>query len=59
LHAQRHDLNAAFAGLDRARKVRDPGLVILLTDPFLDPLRGDPRFRNFRSKINFPPGLPA
>jgi len=59
LHAQRHDLDAAFAGLDRALKVRDPGLVILLTDPFLDPLRADPRFRNFRSKINFPPGLPA
>jgi hypothetical protein len=47
--------HAAFAALERARRVGDPGLVILLTDPFLDAIRSDPRFVEFRRKISFPP----
>jgi len=54
LQTQRGEHEAAFAQLDRAMRVRDPGLVILLTDPFLDPIRADPRFAEFRSRIDFP-----
>jgi tetratricopeptide (TPR) repeat protein len=59
LHAQRGERDAAFAGLERAFRVRDPGMIVLLTDPFLDPIRGDARFKQLRSRINFPPGVPA
>jgi tetratricopeptide (TPR) repeat protein len=54
LHAQRGERDAAFDALARALRVRDPGLVILLTDPFLDPLRKDPRFGPFSKNIAFP-----
>ena len=59
LHAQRGEQDAAFRALDQALRVRDPGLVVLLTDPFMDPLRKDPRFAQFRNKISFPSGLTA
>jgi hypothetical protein len=55
LRAQRGEADATFAALERARRVGDPGLVILLTDPFLDAIRSDPRFVEFRRKISFPP----
>jgi len=42
--AQVGDLDDAFKWLATARRVRDPGLSILLTDPMVDPLRRDPRF---------------
>ena len=45
IHAQRGELDAAFAALDQAIKVRDPGLLYLRQDPLLDPLRADPRFK--------------
>jgi serine/threonine-protein kinase len=59
LHAQRGELDEAFAALERGLRVRDSGLVTLLVDPFLDPIRTDPRFRQFCSKINFPPEIRA
>ena len=34
----------AFTALDRARAVRDSGLLLARVDPLLDPLRDDPRF---------------
>jgi hypothetical protein len=43
-HAQRGEKDEAFAALDRAWTFRDPGLALLRSDRFLDPLRGDPRF---------------
>ena len=36
----------AFAALAEAKKLRDAGLVYLLNDPLLDPLRKDARFRS-------------
>jgi serine/threonine-protein kinase len=59
IHAQQGDKDAAFAALAQAIATPDPGLISLLVDPYLDPLRGDERFSQIRSKINFPPGLPA
>jgi DNA-binding winged helix-turn-helix (wHTH) protein len=39
------DRDAAFGALARAVELRDPMLIYLATDPHLDPLRDEPRFR--------------
>ena len=52
--AQRGDSERAFAALDRAWAFRDPGLVEMKTDPFLDPLRNDARFAVLVQKLNYP-----
>jgi TolB-like protein/Flp pilus assembly protein TadD len=44
VYAQWGRLDAAFAALDTALKVGDPGLQALKVDPLLDPLRRDARF---------------
>jgi thioredoxin-like negative regulator of GroEL len=59
IRAQRGEKDAAFAALAEAVALPDPGIISLLVDPYLDPLRGDERFSQIRSKINFPPGLPG
>ena len=59
LQAQRGKKDEAFAALEMGLRTPDPGLSNLLVDPFLDPLRSDPRFTMIRKKINFPPGIPA
>ena len=52
--AQAGDKNRAFAALRRAFEVKDPGVTGLKTDPFLDPIRDDPRFTAFVRNANFP-----
>jgi len=42
----------ALARLERARAVGDSGLTYAGTDPLLDPLRSNPRFRLFLSTLN-------
>lgn len=54
IYCQRSENELAFKALDRAMEVRDPGLVSLPTDPFLDPLRRDPRYSVLVKKLNFP-----
>jgi TolB-like protein len=54
IYAQRGDVEPAFAALNRAWTIHDPGLTTLRVDPFLDPLRGDPRFAELERKLNFP-----
>jgi TolB-like protein/Flp pilus assembly protein TadD len=54
IHAQQGQANEAIASLRKAILIRDSGLRQLPTDPFLDPLRGDPRFAALVQKINFP-----
>lgn len=54
IFAQRGDKEKAFAALDRAWAVHDPGLTALRVDPFVDPLRSDPRFAALERKLNFP-----
>jgi TolB-like protein/Tfp pilus assembly protein PilF len=54
IHAQRGERDQAFAALDRAFAVHDPGLTLLKVDPFLDPIRNDPRFAELEKKLNFP-----
>jgi serine/threonine-protein kinase len=52
--AQRGDKDAALAALGRAIQVQDPGVIALPTDPFIDPLRTDPRFTQLTKSLDFP-----
>jgi serine/threonine-protein kinase len=54
VHAQLGELDQAFAALARGRSVLDPGLNALPADPFVDPLRRDPRFAVLIAQMNFP-----
>ena len=54
IRAQLGQKDRAFAELDKALAAKDSGLVYLKKDPFLDPIRGDPRFAALIKKLNFP-----
>ena len=49
--AQLGDREGATAALERARALSDPGLLRLRFDPWLDPLRSDPRFLALQAKL--------
>jgi tetratricopeptide (TPR) repeat protein len=48
------DADAAFAALDKAVAIRDPGLNLTMRDPFLAPLRKDRRFAAILKRLDFP-----
>jgi tetratricopeptide (TPR) repeat protein len=54
IRAQLGQKDQAFAELDNALAIRDPGLINLKVDPFLDPIREDPRYEELVRKLNFP-----
>ena len=54
VYAQIGDLDRAFAALDQAVKAVDPGLLQVKRDPFLDPIRRDPRYAALLQRLNFP-----
>jgi len=54
IYAQWGNRAQALAWLDTALRVRDPGLVELKTDPLLDPLRQEPRFKAIERELKFP-----
>ena len=54
IHAQRGKNGHAFGALARAVKIRDPGIAMMPTDPFIDPLRDDPRFKDLAARLDFP-----
>ena len=56
IRAQLGQKERALAELNNALAARDPGLILLKTDPFLDPIRGDPRFAALVKRLNFPSG---
>ncbi|MGH9948091.1 MAG: TPR end-of-group domain-containing protein [Pyrinomonadaceae bacterium] len=48
------DKDAAFAELEKSFKARDWFLQRLKTDPFMQPLRGDPRYKEMLKRLNLP-----
>lgn len=44
----------AFAALNKAVEVRDPGLIDLRKDPFMDPIRLDLRYAALLKRLKFP-----
>ena len=58
VQAQRGNADAAIAALEQARAAGDTGLVQLLSDPMLDPLRSDPRLRALQAGLKFPAPAP-
>jgi TolB-like protein len=54
IYAQLGMADEAFKQLEKAIAVHDSGASGLRIDPFLDPMRRDPRFASLEQKINFP-----
>jgi len=52
-YAQWGDTEMAFRNLDLAVEYGDPGIAQLLVDPFLDPIRDDPRFAVLIDRLGF------
>ena len=48
------DKNQAFEWLDRAYEARSPWMAFVKVNPFLEPLRSDPRFQGLLRRTNFP-----
>ncbi len=51
IYAQLGMVDEALAALDRAYRVRDPGMAYIKVDPFLDPLRKNPRFLAIEARL--------
>jgi serine/threonine-protein kinase len=54
IFAQAGDKQRALASMDSAWAIRDGGLINIRVDPFLDPIRNEPRFQAIVEKMNFP-----
>jgi len=54
IYAQWGNTAKALGWLETAMRQRDPGLVILKTDPLIDPLRKEPRFQAIERALKFP-----
>ena len=54
IYSQARDNDRAFDALDKAQVVKDAGLTGLKTDPFLDPIRRDPRYTALLQSLDFP-----
>ena len=54
IYAQAGDRDRAFKALERAWEIRDSGLLRVKTDPYIEPLRSDPRYAALLRKLNFP-----
>ena len=53
IYAQWGDRPKAIESLDTAMRLRDSGLVLLKTDPLMDPLRALPRFQAIEKALKF------
>jgi hypothetical protein len=54
IYAQWGNVPKALAELERALRLRDPGLHAAKTDFLLDPLRKEPRFQAVMRELRFP-----
>jgi TolB-like protein len=55
IRTQWGERGAGLEWLEKAMRLRDPGLIYLKTDPLLDPLRNEPRFQAIERALKFPP----
>jgi serine/threonine-protein kinase len=53
-HAWRGEADSAFGWLEQAYRQRDAALSLLVIEPGLSGMRGDPRFKALLRKMNFP-----
>ena len=53
-YASLGDMDQAFHSLEKAYAQREDDLVLLKTNPWLDPLRSDPRYDELVRRMNFP-----
>ena len=54
IYAQWGENKAALDWLEKAMRLRDPGLAQLKTDPLMDPLRKETRFQAVMQELKFP-----
>jgi hypothetical protein len=54
IYAQWGNPPKALEWLETALRLRDPGLNQLKTDPLMDPLRQEPRFKAIERELKFP-----
>jgi tetratricopeptide (TPR) repeat protein len=54
IYAQLGMVDQALAELEKAYQARDPGLSYIRVNPFLDPIRNQPRFKAVEARLNFP-----
>jgi tetratricopeptide (TPR) repeat protein len=54
IYAQWGSVPKALEWLEMALRLRDPGLVELKTDPLLDPVRQEARFKAIERELKFP-----
>ena len=52
--AQQKEVDAALSALERGMEVRDPGMVGVSGDHYLEPLRAEPRFKALETKLGYP-----
>jgi len=55
IYAQWGNTPKALGWLETALQLRDPQLINLKTDPLMDPLRQEPRFKAIERELKFPP----
>jgi len=54
VHAQWGNIGKALEWLETAYRLRDSNLDTLKVDPFIDPLRKEPRFQAIERELKFP-----
>ena len=54
VHAYRGETDAAFLWLERAFTQKESLLCVIKSEPFLNPLKGDARYKAFLKKMNLP-----
>jgi hypothetical protein len=54
IYAQWGDIPKALEWLETAVRLRDPDLGQLKTDPYLDPMRGEPHFQAIERALKLP-----
>jgi TolB-like protein/DNA-binding winged helix-turn-helix (wHTH) protein/tetratricopeptide (TPR) repeat protein len=54
IDAQLHDTDQAIADLERAWANKEPDLSLIRVEPWLDPIRADPRFAALVSRMDLP-----